>query len=261
MPLIHTLLVYTHILFGAVALVLFWLPVAAKKGSRLHRLVGRYYAWAMYAVALSALLSCLLVLIDPVGIRRPGLTLDAETAANVARGARMGGLFLLMLAVLTFASVRHGLLALRERQQPGVLRSTAHRGLLVALGVLGLVVTGIGLNFANVLLQIFGGISVVVSISMLRETRPQRLTATQRTIAHLGGLIGSGIGAHTAFFAFGGARFFADLLPGQWQTLAWVIAPAIGTVAIIRLNRRYRRAEQTAPVVGQHLGRSRPTSP
>lgn len=249
MSLIHSLLVYTHILFGAVALSLFWLPVVAKKGGRRHRQVGRYYASAMYAVAVSALLSCLLLLIDPVGIRRPGETLDTATAANVARGARMGGLFLLMLAVLTFASVRHGLLALRERRQPGVLRSPMHRGLLLMLGGLGLVVAGIGLAYANTLLLIFGGISIVVSISMFRETLPQRLTATQRTIAHLGGLIGSGIGAHTAFFAFGGARFFADLLPGQWQTLAWVIAPMVGTVAIIRLNRRYHRADTTTPVV------------
>ena len=70
---------------------------------------------------------------------------------------------------------------------------------------------------------------------------PERLSASERTMAHLGGLIGSGIGAYTAFFAFGGSRFFAQLLPGQWQALAWVIAPIIGTIAIRQMTRRYQR--------------------
>lgn len=239
---IHSLLVAAHIAIGAVALVLFWVPVLTRKGGPLHRRAGRYYVWAMYAVAGSALLTCLLVLADPVGIRRPGAVLDAQAAADVARGARIGALFLMMLAVLTFVSVRHGLLALRERHQPGILHTARHRGMLAVLGVLGACVGGLGLAYSAVLLMIFGAISMAVSVSMLIETRPERLTATQRITAHFGGLIGSGIGAYTAFFAFGGSRLLADVLPGQWQAVAWVIAPVIGTIAITRLNVRYRSA-------------------
>jgi hypothetical protein len=89
--------------------------------------------------------------------------------------------------------------------------------------------------------MIFSGIAVAGAIGMFRETRIHRLTTNERTIAHVGGLIGSGIGAYTAFFAFGGARLLGDLLPGQWQATSWVIAPIIGTIAISRLTRRYRR--------------------
>lgn len=240
MTTIHSLLIYTHILFGAAALVLFWVPVIAQKGSPLHRRAGRYYAAAMYIVSVSAFIACLFVLADPIGMRKPELDATSAQAAEVAWQLRMGALFLLMLSVLVFTSVRHGLLALREKREAGILRTPSHRGLILALGALGLGVGGIGIAQGLILLMIFAGIAIVAAIGMFRETLPERLTRSERTIAHLGGLIGSGIGAYTAFFAFGGARFVGDLLPGQWQALAWIIAPVVGTIAIRRLNRRYR---------------------
>ncbi len=246
MTSLHGLLVNTHILFGAASLVLFWIPVIAKKGSPTHVRAGRYYSIAMYVVSVSAFVASVLVLADPIGIRRPGLEIDGEEAAELADGFRVGSLFLLMLSVLVFSSIRHGLAALRERRQPGILRTPWHRGMIVTLGVMGLAVGAIGISRGLVLLMIFGGISIAASIGMFRESLPERLSTSERTIAHLGGMIGSGIGAYTAFFAFGGARLLSDLLPGQWQTLSWVIAPVIGTIAISRLTRRYRRSAATS---------------
>ena len=241
MTTFHSLLVYAHVLLGSVALILFWVPVTARKGSPLHVRAGRYYSSVMYAVCATAFVASVMVLIDPIGVRRPGETIVGEEAVKLAASFRLGSLFLLMLSILVFASVRHGLLALRERQVPGVLKARLHRALLLTLGVTGVGVGYLGVSYGLVLLMIFGGIAIVASFRMLRETMPERLTASERTIAHLGGLIGSGIGAYTAFFAFGGARFMAQLLPGQWQALAWVIAPIIGSIAINRMNRRYRR--------------------
>lgn len=242
MTTLHSLLVNTHILFGAAALVLFWIPVLAKKGSALHVGAGRYYSTAMYVVSVSAFIASVLVLADPIGVRRPGLEIDGDEALELAESIRLGSLFLLMLSVLVFSSVRHGLAALRERKKPGILRTPWHRGMIVVLGLLGAGIGAMGISRGLILLMIFGVISIAASIGMFRESLPERLTASERTIAHLGGMIGSGIGAYTAFFAFGGARFLAELLPGQWQALSWVIAPIVGTIAISRLSRRYRRA-------------------
>jgi hypothetical protein len=241
MTTFHSLLVYTHILFGAVALILFWVPVAARKGSPLHVRAGRYYSTVMYAVSATAFVASIMVLIDPIGIRRPGETIVGEEAVRLATNFRLGSLFLLMLSILVFASVRHGLLALRERRVPGILKTRTHRALLFTLGVTGVGIGYLGVSHGLILLMIFSAIAIVASFRMFGETRPARLSGSERTIAHLGGLIGSGIGAYTAFFAFGGARFMAELLPGQWQALAWVIAPVIGAIAINRMNRRYRR--------------------
>jgi hypothetical protein len=240
MTALHSFLVTTHIVFGAAALLLFWIPVLARKGSRLHVRAGKAYTVAMYIVSVTAFTASVIVLVDPLGIRRPGEVLDPAAAARAAQGFRMGSLFLLMLSVLVFSSIHHGLLALRERTVAGILKTPWHRGLLISLGLLGLGVGIIGFRNEALLLMIFGGISVSASIGMFRETLPERLDNRQRVIAHLGGLIGSGIGAYTAFFAFGGARFLAELLPGQWQVVSWIIAPVIGTIAINRLSRRYR---------------------
>ena len=240
MNALHSFLVSSHVIVGAAALVLFWIPVLARKGSPLHVRAGRAYSIAMYVVSITAFVASVIVLADPIAIRRPGEVLDAETAAVLARQFRIGSLFLLMLSVLVFSSVHHGLMALRERRSPGILKTPWHRGLIVSLGLLGLYVGIIGVRNDALLLMIFGSISLFASFGMFRETLPDRLDRRERVVAHLGGLIGSGIGAYTAFFAFGGARFLRELLPGQWQVLAWIIAPIIGTIAINRLSRRYR---------------------
>lgn len=240
MNTLHSLLVNIHIAVGAVSLVLFWIPVLTRKGSPIHVRSGKFYALGMYIVSITAFVASMMVIIDPVGIRRPGLEFDAEEMAQMASGFRIGSLFLLMLSVLVFTSIHHGLKAIRERHAPGVLRSRGHLTLIVILGLLGLAVAAIGFQHGALLLMIFGGISLAASIGMFRESLPERLSSSERTVAHLGGLIGSGIGAYTAFFAFGGARFFAELLPGQWQVVPWVVAPIIGTIAISRLSRRYR---------------------
>jgi len=241
MTTLHTLLVNAHIVVGAFALILFWIPALSRKGSTAHVQSGRLYAYAMYFVSVTAFLSSVMVLADPIGIRRPGLEIDPEDAIELAELFRMFSLFLLMLSVLVFASIRHGLKALAVRQEPDAIRSRLHRGLLLTLGVLGVAVLGIGLARTQWLLIIFGGISISGAISMFRETRIEQFTRGQQLKAHLSGLIGSGIGAYTAFFAFGGSRLFAEILPGQWQVISWVVAPVIGTIAIQRLSRRYDR--------------------
>lgn len=241
MTTLHTALVNTHIAVGAVALLLFWVPVVARKGSPLHVRSGKLYATAMYVVTGTAFVASVMVLIDPVGIRRPGLELDGEEAAELAAAFRMFSLFLLMLSVLVFTSLRHGIRALGARTEPGLLRAPPHRAQIVVLGLLGVAVGSIGLANVQWLLIIFGGLSVLGAIGMYRETTIAALSPTEAIVAHLGGLIGSGVGAYTAFFAFGGSRFLRELLPGQWQVLVWIIAPVVGTYAAHRLSRRYRK--------------------
>lgn len=241
MTTLHSILVWLHIVFGAVALVLFWVPALARKGGALHVKAGRYYTNVMYTVAVTAFFASVIVLADPIGIRRPGEDLSAAEAERLASLYRMFSLFLLMLSVLVFSSVRHGMLALRERRAPGLLNSPLHRALIGSLGLLALVVGFLGIRHGQVLLMVFGGLGLSGAWSMFRDSRIERPSRRQLIVAHLDGLIGSGIGAYTAFFAFGGARLFGDLLPGQWQVIPWVLPAIIGTIAINRLRRPFER--------------------
>ncbi len=247
MTTLHSMLVWLHIASGAVALLLFWVPALAKKGSPLHVRAGRYYRTVMYTVSATAFVASLMVLADPLGIRRPGEILPGAEAERLAFLFRLFSLFLLMLAVLVFASVRHGLLALRARTAPGVLATPLHRSLIAALGILAVVVGLLGIVHGQVLLVVFGALGLTGAWTMFRDTRIARPSQRQLVIAHLDGLIGSGIGAYTAFFAFGGARLFGELLPGQWQVIPWILPAIIGTIAIRRLKRPYVRRSETVP--------------
>lgn len=239
MTTLHGLFVDAHVAIASIALLLFWVPAFARKGSPLHIRAGRVYAICMYAVTVSAFVVSLMVITDPLGIRYPdGLPAGAD-AARVAAGNRGGSLFLLMLSVLVFASVRHGMAALRERTRPGTLSRPQHRGLLVALAVLGVISIGLGLRFGHLLLILFGGVGVLAAIGMFRETRKRGMSRRELVVVHLNGMIGSGIGAYTAFFAFGGRSFLGDLLPGQWQVIPWVLPTVIGVIAASRISRRW----------------------
>lgn len=237
MTTLHSILVNIHIAAGAVALPLFWLPALAKKGSPLHVRAGKVYVITMYVVSITAFVASIMVLMDPIGIRRPGETPDPGTAARLAATFRMFSLFLLMLSVLIFASLRHGIAALRARRAPGLLARGSHRAVLAALGVLGIAVAAIGLAERQVLLIVFGLISLSGAVTMIRDTLATGPEARTMVVAHLNALIGTGIGAYTAFFAFGGARLLRDVLPGQWQVIPWILPAIVGTIAINRLRR------------------------
>ena len=56
LELIHKILLWIHIPFGALSLILFWIPVGVKKGSPVHRKVGWYYYITMWIVVVTAFL-------------------------------------------------------------------------------------------------------------------------------------------------------------------------------------------------------------
>lgn len=246
MHTIHAVLVYLHIAAGSVALLLFWVPALTKKGGKLHVSTGRFYVAGMHIVAITAFVASIIALIDPIAIRRPGEIVEPEQAAQLAQRFRMFSLFLLMLSVLVFTSVRHGIAALTARRDPEILAKPLHRMTIAVLGLLGIIVGAIGIGNRELLLIVFAGISVSGAVGMFRDTLKTAPKRGDLIVAHLNGLIGSGIGAHTAFFAFGGSRFLSEILPGQWQLIPWIAPAVVGTVVIARVSRRYRpsRARQ-----------------
>lgn len=235
----HNALLAIHIATGTVAIVAFWLPVLARKGGPLHVQAGRVYTWTMYAVSATALTMSAAVLLDPIGVRFPDRNLPLDQAMAVANGNRMFALFLLMLGLLVLSALRHGMLALRARRGEDVLRTTGHRALLVTLGVTGVAVGIVGVRNEQLLLMIFSVLAVSGSIGMLRESLRTSLTPREALVAHFNGLIGTGVGAYTALFAFGGREFLSNLLTGQWQVVPWVAPAVIGTLVLARMKRRY----------------------
>ncbi|MEO0423560.1 MAG: hypothetical protein AAF184_14580 [Pseudomonadota bacterium] len=241
---IHFGLIAVHIGAGTVALIAFWFAMLARKGNAQHRAGGRWFAWAMRVVTVTAVVAAVMVLIDPLAIRDPDGSLAAqgpEVMAAQAMSARRAALFLLTIGLLVLASVRHGMLALRTRTAPNALRSPSQLALLGALCLAGVATAYVGWRAGSILLMVFGGLALFNGPRMLHRALSGPLPAEERIVAHLEGMLGASIGAYTAFFVFGGNRFMSPWLEGYWALVPWIAPAVLGSIASGWYARRYRR--------------------
>ncbi len=233
-----TLFLFIHIIAGACALLLFWLPAWLKKGSPNHIRFGRYYVNAMYTVAASGFFMAMLVMIDPLGLQR-NLVVDNANPDHQIMVIRSTRGFLLYLSLLTLASIRHGVLVLRHKTERQALKKPSHLLLTAGLAGFGPILAIWGYTQQMTLLIIFGILGLLLGSGMLRYTFRSTLSKNQWWIEHLGAMIGSGIAAHTAFFVFGMARFFE--VDSTLRLLSWILPGIIGGIAINYLSRFYQR--------------------
>jgi uncharacterized membrane protein len=241
MQQVHQFLVYLHIVFGAIALVVFWIPVFNKKGSRNHIKVGKLYEKTMIVICVSGILSSVIALSDPIGIYYADRNFTPERASEIAQYTRNTSMFLLMLSFLVLTSVRHGILAVQDKAKRIHLRARSHVTLMSTLAVLGLVVMAIGVNQMNWLLIIFSAISIFSAFNMIRYAFKPELNKRQWIIEHLNAMAGTGIGVYTAFSAFGGRKVLSTILPDQWLMMSWLFPSIVGSVMIVVAARRYRK--------------------
>lgn len=244
MLIIHQIALYLHIFVGAFALLLFWVPVFTRKGNRDHKRFGRFFSYAMYTIAYSGLLMSSLDLMFPLMMHAGELNLEGLEADRAKTEVRLFGLFLFSLSVLVLTSTRHGWLTILHREDREPLRHPLHLGLNAALILVGSVLFSTGLNVGSILFMIFGVLQAVTGLTNLRYIFRKELRPKEWWIQHLGGLIGSGIGAYTAFAVFGGRRFFEGIFTSNFESFSiflWVAPGVIGAIAISLLSRHYRR--------------------
>lgn len=244
MSALHQLAFYLHITCGTLALLVFWIPVLTRKGSLDHRRYGRCFALAMYAVAGSGLVMASMDLLLPLAAHpQPADFTPAQLAAE-ARELRLAAVFLLSLSVLVLATTRHGWLVMVHRQDRAALRIPVHLGLIVLLGLVGAALLVLGLGLRAPLFIGFALLELSVCAGMLRYLLRAQIGPKQWWIEHLGAFIGSGIGAYTAFFVFGGSRLLAQFLTGPGEGLSlllWFGPGVIGGFAIALMSRQYRQ--------------------
>ncbi len=238
---LHQFALYLHIVIGTVALILFWIPAIAKKGSKTHIVSGKYYTWSMYVIAVSGLLMCVLAYLDPVAIRRPPADASPERIARIIEYSRLMATFLFMLSLLVLVSIKHSILVLKVKSDRAQLKHWTHSSLIYALGIVGLNVTIQGATEEQSLLIIFGILSLISSMGTIHYIHKSKLRQREWMIEHLSNMIGSGIGVYTAFFAVGGRHLMAELLPGQLQLIPWIAPGIIGTLLIFKLKTKYEQ--------------------
>jgi hypothetical protein len=210
-------LVWGHIVFGAVGLVIFWVPVAGKKGGWWHVRAGRIFTISMLATGCFATLISLTTLYDPAGTHPHLMTHPDFGDVTVIRD--IFGWLMIYLAILTINLTWHGWQTVRHKVNRDAIRDPLNLFLQAALLVATINCTYHGLVDGQVLMigiSTIGYATVATNLWFLYKPKPW---VKDWLMEHIKALVGTGISVYTAFFAFGAVRFLpeAALTPTLWS--------------------------------------------
>lgn len=225
LELLGKVLLWTHIPFGMISLVLFWIPVGVQKGSPLHRQVGRWYFFTMWVVVVTAFLLSIV---------------------NLLTGNIMSAVFLGFLSIITAYPLWYS----NEILQQGRVWTDRYftlRKIFVTI----LFASGIGVFLVGAIRYQFQGLGMMMAFFGILAfpagrdffmTKAKAMDREKRLKMHIKGTIISGIAAHTAFFAFGGRRIFVDILQmdPQYMFIPWIAPTLLGLVYSRYIQRKYK---------------------
>lgn len=210
----------SHIYLGFGLLVLFWLPVLSKKGSKVHIWAGRGYFYVMCIVLLTAAVIC---------------------AYRLFTGNFYQGLILGLLTLISFNALWEGYVYARFRKEVPEWHKSAIKVLNVLAFLYGLPVTYFGITTGNPLFLIFGPLAVLANFRIVIGKRPAVRDIRQKNVRmreHYGAMLISGGAAYTAFLAFGSRQFF-DLNEYGLGILPWILPTIIVFIVVFFYNKRY----------------------
>lgn len=215
-------LLVVHVLAGATALCVFWIPLVTAKGGKIHRRVGWVFVTAMAVAAVTAW--------GLGGIRIAETTDEHQRATAV---------FLAFVGLLAINTSWNGLRALRFKH-----RTTRHfhpvdLGIPSLLLLSGLGVFFYGFQVDMALLIGFAPVGIMVgSLDLAYWLRPPQ-ERMHWWFQHMAGMIGTCIATVTAFLA---ANASAVGIQYPSLILAVFLAPTvIGVPGMLVWQRRYRR--------------------
>jgi len=209
-----------HAVIGTVALATFWVAGLSKKGSPLHKTVGRIYLVAMIGIIVTAL---------PLAL------------SQALKGQWVGAAFLGYLAILVGYSCRNAWLAIQRKRDFDLYTGTGYRVSVAVLGLAGVAVSILGMVYGAWLLIIFGLLGPVAALEARALIRKGPQSPRWWMKEHYGAMIANGVATHIAFLQIGLLRLVPELGGALIQNLAWFGPLAVAYLAAYRLNRRYMR--------------------
>lgn len=218
METLFSILLTAHIIVGSLSLVVFWIPVFVKKGGDLHAKIGKIYVILMWMVVLSAFVLSIL---------------------NVMRGRLIVAGFLGFLSLLTAQPLWYGMAILKHKKtiSAKVRKIQSILNYSIFISGLGLILWSVLLGVQNeaILLLIFGILGVVSTFGSIFKKQGVQKSWLEE---HIEGLVGTGIAAYTAFFAFGASTMMGGIFTGSLIAIPWILPTIIGTFIIKRMKRK-----------------------
>ena len=232
---------WAHIAAGSIALILFWIPAIARKGSRTHIRAGWFYVVCMTVVVVTAFAMSALAFTIPVAVRRITRPLSPAELSHFLRAQRVFATFLAYLAGVTLASGWQGIWAIETKREPKTMRTPFSLALNVGVLLGGLTVLVLGITYHSGPLIALSPIGPLIGVGNLRYLLHGPKTRMHWWYQHLGSMVGTGIAGYTAFLVFGGSRLFPLVARSPLYTLFWVLPTLIGVPAIFMTVAYYQR--------------------
>jgi uncharacterized membrane protein len=239
MELIDQVLLKSHVLAGALALLTGILCMVTRKGGKNHRRIGKVYFWSMAWVFVSVVLLAIFFRFY---------------------------FFFFVIAVLSFYAAFSGYRVLfrkRVEAATAVDHLTAYITLaagiaLVAVSVLAMMnlmptaaITA-GASVDTILGLLFGGMTAASAVNELRLMRTPQADRRWWWYHHMDRMLSSYVAAMTAFMVQMGVR----LAPPEIAWIFWVAPSAIGVPLIAYWKMWYRRQFEQARVDGTAVTQS-----
>ena len=219
MDIIYHWIKYSHVLAGALSLVLFWIPAFAKKGSKLHNKAGIVYVVTMAYVVVTAYVLC----------------------AFMWEKLHFLAIMLLFLGMVTTNPILHGYIYIKKKHLPENWRkfSLVFNLLMTALGGYLLY---LGVAKGEVMGCVFGGIAILAGLANVKNFSKKKDTHVLN--AHLTNMIFSGSAAYTAFLAFGARSYLYEWLGSSWLgIIPWILPTFIAMVVVRVLRSKYGKVK------------------
>jgi len=200
-------LIYGHIATGAIALMVGAIALLAKKGSWLHKRCGKVFLYSMTASALVSMVVAML----------PG----HESA------------FLLGIAVMSLYFIISGYRSLRyKHKNPNLTFDKIISIIIIVTGFVMVVLPILQSGKLNVVLFVFGILSMVFGISDFKNYKDLKALKKKYLQLHLSKITGGYISAVSAFFVVN------QILPGIWN---WFTPGVLGAIFIVYWSRKVER--------------------
>jgi hypothetical protein len=234
---VFRVLIWAHLITGAVGLVLFWVAgVFSKKGAAPHKRWGLVFIYCMLFTGSMAVGMSTLTLIDPMTTHPHFVQHPIFKDAALVRG--LFGWMMQFLALLTISLAWHGWGAVRHKRDHAANRRPLNVILQIVVILTALNTAWHGLQLEQYVmlgLPIVGVASGTTNLWFAYQEAPKRFA---HLIEHVKASVGAAISAYTAFLAFGLVRLMPDRV---FSPVLWSIPLVVGLSIIIYHFVRFMR--------------------
>jgi uncharacterized membrane protein len=217
-------LFFFHAFSGAVALLVFMIPLLSKKGGKLHVKIGWIYTYAMVFVGFTAF------------IITPWRAFFDEVRTSSSIGFST---FLFFIAAFTLSSLWNGLRVLRFKKRLDPNRHWLQLGPPVVLIILGLATQVLGYFLNNTLLIIFPIFSHFAAKDQLKYWLSSPKEKMHWWYFHMNGMFAACIATVTAFLVTAVPRIFPNNSIAESPAL-WIAPGLILGIILNKWTKSYR---------------------